>query len=99
MNNIVNEYRVQLTLKNKENILLSIYKSLYPDALYPPPECSIDLALNSEELTLVIKCKRISLLRALFNSYFSILSMILHVYEGLNDESAKNTSRSPEDTL
>ena len=82
-----------LEVNAPRRIIKSIYKSLYPDTETPPPGCTVKVSIiNEEKLSLTMECERVSLLRALFNSYFSILSMIMHVYEGFMYESAENPS-------
>ncbi len=78
-----NKYVLSLDITGSKELLSAIFKSLYPDAKTPPPGCVIDIVMD-KGVHLEITCKRVSLLRALFNSYFSILSMLIHVYEGLD---------------
>jgi tRNA threonylcarbamoyladenosine modification (KEOPS) complex Pcc1 subunit len=94
-----NNYTLKLHVEGPSGFIESIYKSLYPDTKTPPPDCNVHIESSNNELYLELTCKRVGLLRALFNSYFSILSMLIHVYEGFTNESTKNSSRGPETTI
>ncbi len=87
-----NTYRVRLKIKDPK-LARHIYRSLLPDTLLNPKGCSSKLDLvEHHTLLLKIECSRITLLRALTNSYFSIISMIKHLLEELSNESAANTA-------
>ncbi len=90
---MINNYKIILTITSRdEKTLDSIYKALLPDARIPPPDCNVGLHLSEQGLVVELTCKRISLLRALVNSYFSIISMILHLREETIYEPAKDST-------
>ncbi len=89
MNNL---YKIVLDIKSKHSI--HIYKAFKPDTLINPPDCNTEINTHNNTVTLTIECKRITLLRALTNSYFSIISMIKHILEELEHESTKYTTGS-----
>lgn len=64
-----------------EKTLSSLYYSLKPDTIDLPVDCSVEISRSCDELTLYIRCRRVNDLRALFNSFFNIISTILHVKE------------------
>lgn len=57
-------------------ILRSLYNTLYPETVNPPSQECVSKIDLEEELVVVIECSRINLLRAVANSYLSIISMI-----------------------
>ncbi|MCD6300465.1 MAG: hypothetical protein J7L82_00150 [Staphylothermus sp.] len=94
----MNKYKLVLKLyTSTTEIAKSIYKAILPDIYDTPSECTINARIENEYLFLEISCKRINLLRALYNSYFSVISMILHTLEVLYDESTKTSTRSTTD--
>ena len=99
MLNLLNKYELVLKLfTGSAKTAESIYKAILPDTYDTPPECIINTKIENEYLFLEINCKRINLLRALYNSYFSVISMILHALEVLCDEPTKTPTRSTTNT-
>lgn len=90
---MIKDYRIILTISSSdEKTLDSIYKALLPDTRVPPPDCNVGLYRIGRELVVELMCKRISLLRALVNSYFSIISMIMNLREETIHEPAKDST-------
>ena len=77
------KYSLELEISEYDSrVLSSIMRALKPDTRNTPRECSVDVSMSSDNrLFLVIECDEISDLRALFNSYFNIISTILHIVE------------------
>ncbi|OYT39813.1 MAG: hypothetical protein B6U89_03455 [Desulfurococcales archaeon ex4484_58] len=64
-----------------EKTLKAIYNAIKPDTLDAPKNCSVDILLREKKISLTIRCIEINDLRALFNSYFSIISSLIRVEE------------------
>ncbi|RLG81525.1 MAG: hypothetical protein DRO13_00930 [Thermoprotei archaeon] len=75
-------YIVELVLEDHNNIFLEALKnSLYPDSQNVPKNCNVEIIKSGESLKIMIKCSEVNDLRALFNSFYSIVSAILHIRE------------------
>lgn len=75
------ELELELTNLNGK-FLEALERALRPDALSPPSNCNISLNLisgNETKLIVKITCRDVSDLRALFFSYFTIVSAILEL--------------------
>ncbi len=75
----------------------SLAAAITPDTLDTPNECRVQVD-SSKRIRIIISCKRINLLRALLNSYLSVMSMILHCLEVLEYESTETPTRGPTDS-
>lgn len=74
------ELELELTSSN-EKFLKAIINALKPDTRNLPEKCSIDLNIFSDRLVIKIICKKISNLRTLFFSYYTILSTLIDLGE------------------
>jgi tRNA threonylcarbamoyladenosine modification (KEOPS) complex Pcc1 subunit len=81
-----------LRMVNSRSDLRALYMAIDPDTKINPEGCRTTIEYN-DMITLKIECERISLLRALTNSYLGIISMLLHVREELEDEPTKDPAR------
>ncbi len=91
------EYEVGLKITMSDSLFIkSLFSSIFPDTHDVPRECRIILN-NQERIRIIISCRRINLLRALLNSYLSVISMLLHCLEVLEDEPTKTPTRGPTD--
>ncbi len=91
------EYEVGLKITMSDPLFVkSLISSIFPDTYDVPRECRIILN-NQDRIRVIISCKRINLLRALLNSYLSVISMLLHCLEVLEDEPTKTPTRGPTD--
>ncbi|MET1160632.1 MAG: KEOPS complex subunit Pcc1, partial [Thermoprotei archaeon] len=80
----LNKYVLKLAIENKDaGFLRALAKSLEPDIHNLPHTCKAEITLFNESAELIIECREINDLRALFNSFYSIVSMILHLTEEL----------------
>lgn len=80
---MIKQYCLELIIKDNDLLMIeSLFKSLKPDTYNTPETCNITLDLNKNEkqLYIGITCNRISDLRALFNSYYNIISTILYIW-------------------
>jgi len=77
-------YILELTIScNALEFLEAVKKALEPETLDVKESCIATITLEREEksLKLVLDCSEVNDLRALFNSYYSAISMLLHVWE------------------
>lgn len=78
--------KVVIRIEGDHRIIKALYKALYPETINPPSqECSSAMSIEEESLVAEIYCNRINLLRAVANSYLSIISMITKSLEVLED--------------
>ncbi len=79
-----NKYILELIISNPDDEkLFSIKNALEPDTYNVPKDCRVFIEMK-QKLYLYIECSEINDLRALFNSYYSILSSILHIVEEIS---------------
>ncbi len=79
------EASMRIEVDGEERVLKSLYDALYPETTNPPsPECRSDIRLEGK-LVVEVYCNRINLLRAVANSYLSIISMIIKSLEVQED--------------
>ncbi len=92
------EYEVGLKITMNDSLFTkSLISSIFPDTRDVPGECRIILN-NQDRIRIIISCRRINLLRALLNSYLSVISMLLHCLEVLENEPTKTPTRGPTDS-
>jgi len=67
-----------------EKFIEALKRALEPEAREVKENCSVILGMDLAErkLTIKIECLKINDLRAMFNSYYSVISSILHLWEG-----------------
>ncbi len=81
------ESELVIEIQSNIKIIKGLYKALLPESLNPPSEeCKSSICENGDKLVITIQCSRVNLLRAVANSYLSIISMILRTIEGLKYE-------------
>ncbi len=93
------EYEIGLKITISEPLFVkSLISSIFPDTHDVPRECRIILNNNNKNrIRIIISCRRINLLRALLNSYLSVISMLLHCLEVLENEPTKTSTRGSTD--
>ncbi len=81
---MINKSVLEIKIKhNDEHLIESLYEALLPDTVIPAQNCMVDMSLENNELSLKITCDKINQLRALHNSFLSIISMLIHIYSGV----------------
>lgn len=82
---MIEKCELELELSNTDKKFLeAVVKTLKPDTYSLPKDCFIDLNIFETKLIIKISCREISNLRALFFSYFTIISTILDLGDVLN---------------
>jgi len=77
-----NKYVLELEIKSDNvRFLHSLHDALKPDTQNTPPNCRVDVCVDGKVFYLRIECLKLNDLRALFNSYYNILSSIMHLGE------------------
>jgi tRNA threonylcarbamoyladenosine modification (KEOPS) complex Pcc1 subunit len=81
---LINKSVLEIRIKHSDKSLLrSLYEALLPDTIIPAQNCIVNMGLKDNELSLKITCDKINQLRALHNSFLSIISMLIHIYSGV----------------
>ncbi len=94
---MIKEYCLELFIKeNDKKMLHSLFKALKPDTYNVPNNCNVKINLSEgkDQLYMRISCSKINDLRALFNSYYNIISTILHIWEEENESTITSTGGS-----
>lgn len=73
------KFIIKLEISGDNFFIISLAKSLEPDVKNVPPSCSVESWID-DSYHLVIDCGDLSDFRALFTSYFNILSVLIKLY-------------------
>lgn len=71
-------FKLELYITGDAGFIDSVCRSIEPDSKNAPEGCSITVDCR-EGLYIVFKCTKLSGLRALFNSYFNLLSALFRI--------------------
>lgn len=71
---------ISLEVKGDTVFLNSLARSVEPDVKNVPPTCRVEHNVD-DSFHLVIDCESLSDFRALFTSYFNILSVLIKLYQ------------------
>ncbi|MEM1555329.1 MAG: hypothetical protein QXM54_02205 [Desulfurococcaceae archaeon] len=70
---------IELRIDGSSDFINSLFKSIEPDTRNIPRDCRVESWCN-DSFYLVIDCRDLSSFRALFTSYFNILSVLIKLY-------------------
>lgn len=70
---------IELKITGDHRFISSLARSVEPDTRNTPFDCRVESWCN-DSFHLVIDCKDLSVFRALFTSYFNILSVLIKLY-------------------
>lgn len=70
---------IELEIQGDNIFLNSLVKSIEPDVRSVPSSCRVEAWIN-RSFYLLIECEDLSDFRALFTSYFNIISVLIKLY-------------------